>query len=65
MSAAPPDALRAIEEQFPGWAVTVNGLGHLYAQRTEPIGSWVKYRPSLGADDPAGLRAALAAFGAA
>jgi len=59
------ESLRAIEKQFPGWAVSVNGLGHLYAQRREPIESpWARYRPNLGADDPAGLRAVLSAFGA-
>lgn len=55
--------LAALARKFPGWAVTVNGLGHWYAQRREPIVSpWARYRPNLGADDPAGLRAALAAF---
>lgn len=58
------DARLAIEADFPGWSVTVNGLGRLYAQRREPIVTpWLRYRPNLGADDPAGLRAVLAAFG--
>jgi len=63
VSPALAEAVRAIEAQFPGWVVSVNGLGHLYAESREPIGTaWVKYRPNLGAEDPAGLRAALTAF---
>jgi hypothetical protein len=65
VSPALAEALRAIEKQYPGWRVTPDGAGHLYARREQPIESdraRCPYRPNLGADDPEGLRAALADF---
>ena len=57
-------AALAIEADSPGWEVSVSALGRWYAHRREPVGEpWrVVYRPILGADGPAGLRAAIASF---
>ena len=65
MSARPPEAAR-IEAEYPGWRVERYGLGDWYATPAEPVLGLhgLEYRPNLGAGDPPGLRAALAAWGA-
>jgi len=56
----------AIEAAFPGWEVSRSALDRWYASRRTPLSlpGGQQYRPTLGADDAAGLRAAIVSFGA-
>ena len=65
MTAGRADA-DAIEASYPGWRVELSALGRWYAAPEEPVRGLygLEYRPSLGAEDADGVRAALAAWGA-
>jgi hypothetical protein len=56
------DGRAAIEADYPGWRVDRSVLGRWYAAPRQPLISATggrEYRPSLGAEDPAALRAVL------